>query len=293
MPKDDKRSLIFAVLAILSWSTVSSAFKLALESLSPLGLLMIASVVATALLFAFNLISRRAFLKDFAGNARRSLFSGFLNPFLYYLVLFFAYDRLPAQEAQALNYTWAIVLSLFSVLLLKEAFRIKDLAALLISFLGILIISGRGNLSSFRFEDKLGTVFALGSSIIWAGYWIMNMKDERDAGTKLFYNFLIGTILIALYAMISRAPLYKEGLMQVGTIAALWVGIFEMGMTFIFWQKALELSTNTAKTSNLVFITPFLSLIFIRLILKETILLSTFVGLSLIVASNLMQRRKA
>ena len=35
--------------------------------------------------------------------------SGFLNPFLYYIILFKAYSLLPAQEALSLNYTWPLV----------------------------------------------------------------------------------------------------------------------------------------------------------------------------------------
>ncbi|HHV37040.1 MAG TPA: DMT family transporter [Candidatus Cloacimonetes bacterium] len=290
--KDDKASLIFAALAILAWSTVSSAFKLALIDLSPLGLLLISSVVATLFLFAYNLCARKKLFEEFRQNTRSSLAAGLLNPFLYYLVLFSAYDRLPAQEAQALNYTWAIVLFIFSVIFFKERFRAKDLLALLISFLGILVISSRGKLTSFRFDDIGGISLALGSSFIWAGYWILNMKDKRDAGIKLFYNFMIGTSLIVLYALISGKALFSTGVIAFGTIAAIWVGIFEMGLTFLFWQKALEYSTNTARISNLVFITPFLSLVFIRIVLNEAILPSTLIGLFLIVFSNLIQRRK-
>ncbi|MFW5629051.1 MAG: DMT family transporter [Candidatus Cloacimonadaceae bacterium] len=290
--KDNKASLIFAALAILAWSTVSSAFKIALIDLSPLGLLLISSVVATLFLLAYNLCTKKKLFAEFTQNTRSSLPAGLLNPFLYYLVLFSAYDRLPAQEAQALNYTWAIVLFIFSVIFFKERFRAKDLLALLISFLGILIISSRGKLTSFRFDDIGGISLALGSSFIWAGYWILNMKDKRDAGIKLFYNFMIGTSLIVLYALISGKALFSTGVIAFGTIAAIWVGIFEMGLTFLFWQKALEYSTNTARISNLVFITPFLSLVFIRIVLNEAILPSTLIGLFLIVFSNLIQRRK-
>lgn len=290
---NDRRSLIFASLAILAWSTVSSAFKLALKDLSPLGLLLISSVVATLFLFIYNLSAKKKLFASFKTDTRDSLFAGLLNPFLYYLVLFSAYDRLPAQEAQALNYTWAIVLFIFSVIFFKERFRLKDLLALLISFFGILVISSRGRLNSFRFDDITGISLALGSSFIWAGYWILNMRDKRDAGIKLFYNFMIGTTLIIAYALISGKALIGTGFLSFGTLAAIWVGIFEMGLTFLFWQKALEFTSNTARISNLVFITPFLSLVFIRLILKEAILPSTLIGLFLIVFSNLIQRRKA
>ncbi|MFH1351321.1 MAG: EamA/RhaT family transporter, partial [Pseudomonadota bacterium] len=48
----------------------------------------------------------------------------------------------------------------------------------------------------------------------------------------------------------------------------------------------------TAKVGNLIFISPFLSLVFIHFILGEKILGSTFVGLGLIVAGLFIQQFK-
>ena len=36
--------------------------------------------------------------------------------------------------------------------------------------------------------------------------------------------------------------------------------MFEMGITFFFWLKALQLAKTTDKVSNLVYLAPFLSL---------------------------------
>ena len=59
---------------------------------------------------------------------------GLINPFLYYLVLFKAYDLLPAQEAQAINYTWALMLAFLSVIFLKQKLTLKDILAGIICF---------------------------------------------------------------------------------------------------------------------------------------------------------------
>ncbi|MCB5247015.1 MAG: DMT family transporter [Candidatus Cloacimonetes bacterium] len=289
-----KTAYLYALGAVLAWSTVSTAFKLSLKHLTPLGLLLFASGAGTLYLAAVNLPSllRREFS---VSNWARSLPAGLLNPFIYYLMLFVAYDRLRAQEAQVLNYTWAIVLSLFSVWLLKERFRLKDLLALLLSFLGVVVISTRGRVFQLQFEDPLGSLLAVSTSLVWAFYWILNMKDERDAKAKLLLNFLVGTIATALYALI-RGKLNLGGLFTPeavvgwGLLGALYVGIFEMGFTFILWQKALETSDNTASISNLIFLTPFISLVFIALILRESIHPATLAGLVVIVASNLWQK---
>jgi drug/metabolite transporter (DMT)-like permease len=64
-----------------------------------------------------------------------------------------------------------------------------------------------------------------------------------------------------------------------GILSAIYVGFFEMGVTFVFWLKAISSSKNTEKINNLIYITPFLSLLFISVILKEKIFLSSLFGL--------------
>ena len=289
-----KTAYLYALGAVLAWSTVSTAFKLSLRHLTPLGLLLFSSVAATLFLAGTFFGSGRK-PRELFNSWWRSLPAGLLNPFIYYLMLFVAYDRLRAQEAQVLNYTWAILLSLLSVWLLKERFRLKDLLALLLSFLGVVVISTRGRISQLQFDDPLGSLLAVSTSLVWASYWILNLKDTRDAKGKLLLNFLVGTLATALYAQLrgkmNLPGLFTaDGVMLWGLLGALYVGIFEMGFTFILWQKALETSENTASISNLIFLTPFLSLIFIALILKESIHPATFIGLLVIIGSNFWQK---
>lgn len=284
---------IYAGLSIIAWSSISTAFKLSLKHLSPIGLLFFASLTAVLFLGLICVISgqMRFSLSALWHNLKKSLLPGLLNPFIYYLILFEAYNRLRAQEAQALNYTWAIVLALFSIWLLKEKFRIVDLLALLISFLGVIIISTKGQLLEMRFDNAIGSLMAVFTSLIWAMYWILSFKDKRQTLPKLFFNFLIGLVFIAAFVTISSTRLFLPGASYLSGIAGgIYVGIFEMGLTFLLWLKAMEYTTNTAKISNLIFLTPFVSLLFISQILGESIHPATFVGLCLIVFSNLVQK---
>lgn len=297
MQTTQKTAYIYALASVLAWSTVSSAFKLTLKHLTPLGLLLFSALSATVFLAGVNL-AQGGFRAE--GNARRdwlrSLPAGLLNPYVYYLMLFVAYDRLRAQEAQVLNYTWAIVLSLLSVLILKERFRLRDLGSLCLSFLGVILISTRGRILSLTFTDPLGSALAVATSLVWAGYWILNMRDRSPVVGRLLRNFLWGSLATVLYAFL-RGSLNQAGLFTVtgnpgwGLLGALYVGIFEMGLTFILWQKALSTSGSTSSVANLIFLTPFISLIFIALILRENIHPATLAGLVVIVGSNWWQKR--
>jgi drug/metabolite transporter (DMT)-like permease len=273
------------------WSTVASAFKITLRYLDFIQMLLYASATSV-LVLGFILVVKGKFELVFACTGReylRSLILGLLNPFLYYLVLFKAYDLLPAQVAQPLNYTWAITLSLLSIPLLKQRLGAGDIVGGLVSYSGVLIISTRGDLLGFELESPLGVALALGSTIIWALYWIYNTSDARDPVVALFLNFLFG-VPVVLAACLLFSDLTPSA--PAGLIGAAYVGVVEMGISFVLWLNALKLSVNTAKVGNLIFISPFLSLVFIHFLVGEDILVSTYSGLVLIVLGLAIQRLK-
>lgn len=285
-----RNAYLYALTAVAFWSTVASAFKISLRHLSPVQLLLCSTLVAAVILGLVLLAQRRlAVLATYSlRDYLRSLLLGFLNPFLYYLVLFKAYSLLPGQEAQPLNFTWAIALVLLSIPLLKQKIRPLSLLAILISFLGVMIISTRGDLFSLRFTDPLGVSLALGSSVIWALFWIYNVKDRRDEAAKLFLSFGFGFLLTLIYA----AATGQLALPRIeGVIGSAYVGLFEMGLTFVLWLKALKLSRTTAQVSNLIFLAPFVSLVLLHFVAGETIYRSSVAGLAFIVGGILLQKR--
>ena len=285
------RATLYGLAAVLLWSTVATAFKLSLRHLDYAQLLFYANLTSLLVLAAI-LSAQGKWPQVFAGSAadyRRSLLLGVLNPFLYYLVLFKAYDLLPAQIAQPINYTWALTLALLSIPLLKQRIGARDLIAGVICYAGVVVISTRGDVLGFRLADPLGVGLALGSTVIWALYWIYNTRDSRDPVVGLFLSFVFGLPFVTVYCATFSQIILPTGPALLG---AVYVGTVEMGITFVLWLNALKLSSNTAKVGNLIFISPFLSLVFIHFLLGETILPATFVGLVLIVGGLVYQQLK-
>jgi drug/metabolite transporter (DMT)-like permease len=287
---NQKKATLLALCAVLLWSTVASAFKLSLRFLRPDPLLFWSALVST-LVLGIVLVAQRKLGTAFRATRRELLLSalqGLLNPFLYYVVLFRAYDRLPGQIAQPLNYTWALAIALLSVPMLKQRIRLASFFALLVSLFGVVVISTRGDLRTLRVDEPLGVGLAVGSSVIWALYWILNLRDRRAAVGKLFLGFCFGTAFTLLFCLATRASLT---LPLPGAIGAVYIGLFEMGLTFLLWLNALRLSRTTAAVSNLIFLSPFVSLFLLRAVVGESLHPSSFLGLAAIVAGIILQQR--
>ncbi len=285
-----KQSYIYALIAIVLWSTAATAFKIALKYLDFIQVLCYSSFTSIIVLFFIAVIQKKLpLLKSISKeDLLKSSANGFLNPFLYYMILLKAYSLLDAQIAQPLNYTWPIMLVLLSVPLLKQKLKLKSITAIFISFIGVLVISSQGkNILEFEIDKPLGVVLASSSSIVWALFWIFNVRDKRDEIIKLLLNFIFAFIYILLATLLFseiKLPQFN------GLLAVIYIGFFEMGITFALWLKALQLTKSNDKISNLVFISPFLALIFIHLILGENIFTSTIAGLILIIFGIFVQQ---
>ncbi len=290
---NQRQAYFFALAAVLSWATVATAFKIGLRYLSFLELLFYAAFVSVLILTTAVFAAGQA--AELKKCSRRDLGSsavlGFLNPFAYYLILFKAYSLLPAQVALPLNYTWAIAIVIFSFLFLKQPITRLRLGAIFISYSGVWIIATQGRINRIGPIDPLGFGLALFSSIVWASYWLINIRDQRPVLIKLLLNSAFGFLYCAVVTFFLHSPL-KNPPTLAGLAAAAYVGIFEMGITFVFWLKALKLSRTTAEVSNLIFLSPFLSLIFINYVLGERVQGSSVAGLLLIVAGIVLPQLK-
>lgn len=280
----ENKAYIYALTAVLLWSTVATAFKIALEDLRPELIVLFSSVFASIILLVINILDKNSFNLNLR-DLQKSLLSALFNPFLYYLVLFESYNLLPAQVAQPLNYTWPIVLTVLSTIFLKEKLKVGAWIGLAVSFIGVVIISNQSG--TYETLSPLGMILAVSSSIIWGVYWIINIRDSRPASQKLFLAFFIGSIYTLMYIILMDIDILFT---TKGLIATAYIGLFEMGITFILWMQALKLSSQTAKVSKLVFLSPFLSLFFISFILKEEIQIASIIGLIVIVLGISLQK---
>lgn len=286
---NQRKAYILAIIVVLAWSTVATAFKIALNHISHIQLLVWANIASVIVLGISILIQNKGSLllnfskKDFGF----SFLTGLLNPFIYYLVLFKAYDLLLAQEAQAINYTWAILLPFFAAVFLKQKLSIKDFLTALVAYFGLYIIICHGNLLSLKFSNVTGVILAFASTFVWCTFWVMKTKSKLDTDCSLFLSFLFSlpfSLLLCLHEGQGIIVNFE------GITAAIYIGIFEMGLSYILWNKALKLSDKASRISQLVFLAPCLSFLIIALVTDERILPSSILGLAIIIISLLVSK---
>jgi len=286
--KSARKAYLFALLAVLFWSTIPTAFKLGLEHSSTWQLLTGATLVSTLVLGILTVArgkfqSLRAFSKkDLAFSA----LMGLLNPVVYYLILFKAYTILPASVAQPLNMIWPIALVLLAVPILRQRISWLSLGAMLLSFSGVVLISLMGGTGSENPQNRLGIFLALSTSVVWALYFLYNTRDKEDPVARLFLNFAFASLFL-LVAGIFRDQSFPNSAQ--GWYAALYVGVFEMGITFVLWLMAIRLAPRSDRISNLVYLAPFLNLLFASQVLGEKIYMTTIGGIILLVTGIVIQ----
>lgn len=275
---NERQALTFGLGAVLLWSTVATGFKLGLAVLAVEQLLLLGSALSW-LVFAAYAVSTRQFALD--RQDRPLVFAlGLINPFAYYLILFAAYDRLPAHIAQPLNYTWAITLALLAVPILKQPLTGKTLSGILVSYLGVVVLLVTAAPVNGSSWDTWGVVLALLSTVLWAVYWLLNTNSNSAPAALMFWSFSVGLPLIAAACWLG--PGWPR-LTAVNLAYGAWVGFIEMGVTFLLWQQALRRTANAARIGQLIFLSPFLSLVIIYLVLGEHITWGAVLALLIIV----------
>jgi len=277
------RAIILGSIAVLSWSTVATAFKIALLHLTTFQMVLAASVTALIIFAVWNCISGTPgeFRKLTPGIWVRFAILGLISPVAYYMVLFQAYDYLPAQIAQPVNYFWPIILTVLLAVVSHKSIPASKYIGMAVSLAGVAAISigGKGITGSI---SVWGLILCIGSAFLWACYWMVNdsLKDKVSESMSLFLTFLFGTIYLGIGAIFMPMPAMSLS----GILSGIYIGTFEMGLPFICFGLAIRQTDNPALINQMCYLSPFLSLIFISIILREPIMPTTYIGLALIVA---------
>ena len=164
----------------------------------------------------------------------------------------------------------------------------KKYIGMVISLGGVTLISFGTGQSGEMDIPVSGLLLAVSSALLWALYWMVNnrSKEETDGSVALFMSFLFGTGYLLAGAAVTGVDLATWP----GILSGMYVGAFEMGIPFIFFSLAMRKTSNPALINQLCYLSPFLSLFFIAVVLGERIVPTTYIGLALIVGGILFNQ---
>jgi len=281
------KSVFFLGLCILSWGLIPVVTKYILIELNNLQMLFYSTIFSCTVMGGIVL-----FQKKTSVLATYSIYDyakvgvlGFLGTYLYYVLLYGALALTSASEGFILAYTWPMLVIILAFPLLREKLTIKKLCSIFISFLGIMVIVTHGSIFTLSFTSLQGDILALGGAGVFALFSVLGKKYQYDQVVSVFIYFVTALVFI------TPTLLLFSSLKMPSFHVWLWLllnGFLVNGVSYIFWFKALEYG-DTSVISNALYLTPFLSLVYIALFLGEQILLSTVVGLVIIVVGIVLQ----
>ena len=190
-----------------------------------------------------------------------------------------------ASQAFIINYLWPIMSVLSACIILKEKMTLRKSIAILLSFAGVIIVTANGNLLSIGRDTLTGALYCIIAAVSYGLFSALNKKKDYDKYFSMMVFYFAATVVSLVYIIATKSTFTLDA-MQVAGLA--WMGIFTNAIAFTFWAIAIKIG-DTAKVSNLAYITPFLSLVWTTLVLKEDFNPYSLIGLSVIVIGIFIQ----
>lgn len=281
------KAFLSAIGAVILWGTMATMSKLLQGSMDSLTVLFYTFFFATAVLLIYNGAKGR--LRDLFRLPKevilRMTVIGSLGVFFYNFLFYLGTDRMPAQQAMVVNDLWPALIIVFSCFILKEKMTAAKLIAVLLSFLGIIVVVTNGNFTDFHFESLAGIVFCALDAVCYALYSVLGKKESYDKGLAVLIAYASGTVFALIGSLVFGDFSLPEGRQLIGLI---YNGIFCNALPYLLWAFAMD-DGNTAVIANLAYLAPFVSLLATHFVLGEEITVWSVLGLVLIVSGILLQ----
>ena len=284
-----KKEYFCAIISVLLWSTTATISKLLLGSLDSMQILLVSSLFSFIFLLIINCFNGSIKeIKKYKPKDYLIIFAlGVIGIFLYDLFFYLGINAMQASQAFIINYLWPIMTVLFACIILKEKFTIRKIIAIIISFIGVIIVSSNGNLLSIEKSSLMGTIYCLLAALLYGLFSVLNKKQNYNKYTSMMLFYFNSTIISLIYVIATKRFFVPE-LSQ--TLGLLWIGMFTSAIAYTSWALALA-KGDTARISNIAYLTPFISLVWTGIVLKEKISFYSVLGLVIIVLGIFIQMK--
>lgn len=282
-----KKEYGLALLAVFLWSTLSPVTKIVLGSIPNMEALCVGSLIATIFLLIINAgrnklqILRQWSPIDYIWVCGM----GFVGLFLYYTFYYYGISVMAAQDACIINYLWPLMIVVFSVFILKEKMNVRKLLAVILSFAGVVLVATKGDIANIDMGNLKGILSCVGAAVCYGLFSVYNKKKAYDQNIGMMFFFGIAALASGAVSLLTEELQPITGVQLIGSV---WIGVFVNAIAYLAWGLALN-GGETAKISNLAYITPFLTMLVSYVLLGEPLSLWSFGGLVLIIAGIFIQ----
>lgn len=282
-----KKNYIYAVSAVLIWSTMAAVVKKILYTIPDLEALCISSLFAFLFLLIMNICNGSVrFMRNYSIKEYGAMSGlGFVGLFMYSALYYYGLSRLSSQEACILNYLWPIMLVIFSCIILKEKITVMKVVAMICSFAGIIILSvGSGNVTTGNVP--MGILSCIIAAACYGLFSVLNKKADMNQNITMMISWLTVAVCSFILGILLETWIPIKGMQWLGI---LWLGVAADAVAYLLWALALKGTENTAGIANIAYLTPFLSLIVSGIFLKEKIRMQAVIAIIFIIGGIMLQ----
>ncbi len=275
-----KQAVLLTIIASSLWGTSFPAIKIGLQFMDAYTFVFLRFSFALLLMVGVLL-----FTKNFPLNFNKKrliLFLGITNGAAYllqYIGMFYT----SASKASLLVNLTVIWVALLSPIILKEQISRKKLSGVIVSFLGIFLVTTNLNLQSFNTGEIFGDILVIAAGIIWALFIIYNKPLVNESE-----NMIQSLTLLLLFTMIPLMPVLTITSANFLTlpweawIAITYTAIFCWIIPYLLWSKGLK--NISPVTSSVILLNEIIVAVAIStIILKESLTVVSGIGATLII----------
>lgn len=197
------------------------------------------AIMAAMLLGCYFLVTgQRINLKDIRKELPLLLISGMAMG-INWIFLFESYKYTTVSVATLSYYFAPVLVTLVCPILFREKMGIKQWICFIMSTIGIVLITGIGDLSRGN-SHVIGICFGLGAAVFYAVVILLNKYIKGVAGIHRTFLQFISAIVILLPYVLCTGGIALRGMDGMGWVCLLVVGLFHTGITYCLYFSSLK-----------------------------------------------------
>lgn len=284
-----KKVYFYVVMTAFLFGTMEVALKLTGSALDPFQLTFLRFFIGGLLLLPFAIAEIKVTkvkltLKDFA----YLLYVGILAIPLSMLFFQLGVMRCNASTAAVLISFNTLFTMLFAHFMTDEKLKKNNVIVLLIGLLGLIFMIKPWNMQEGN--TVLGIILMLCAALFFGWYTVAGKISVKKMGimAQTSFSFIFGSLVLLVIILCMGRPVV-EGVAE-NWLAVAYVSIFVTGLGYFCYFKAIKHSDATTG-SIAFFIKPAIAPIIAVIVLRETILWNTYIGIGLFLLASYINIR--